>query len=759
MTRKKSEDVAGGPVDVPGGFGSAPGGSAGALGEPGAVETTLEEWTWPAAGQMGFIRPTPVQSEMVPAVLAGGDVVVGAPSGTGRAAGVALAAMKLLERDPATRPTEVSRPLSVLVVAFTAEDVLAVASALEGLSGSSAGVVAAHSGVRADRVAAALRRGATCLVGTPGRVVDLAGKGALNAGHLRMAAILEADLMASLGATDGLAAILKAARPASADSLQVVVVGAQQPGELEEFIGQALVSPRRLSFPAVNAGLAALTPHLREVAEDAKLDVAVRAMANAAETSRGVLVARTEQEADEVRAALTRGEDGVSVEVLVDGSEESAAALASGRPLLSLHLPLDPAAWAEASLNTASSILVSPAEYWDLARLGLLERRRRPGGSRRQPARGRKRKDAESKAGEQTVVDRPVAEPEHAVVVPEDDQAVADDAVVEAPERRPKKSGRDTAGRGATEAERLQRRYALRDASRKIECIDPEDATKEAARLVQESLREAAFQQAFGPAASETGEPSAEALAEAEERRRAEALRRREVDERLREVKRRLSEQEGLAAWRAPEDKPPADVAADVAAEKAPAEDRAAALDRIPADECMATPAAAAEEHAGPAFELLSEEEARLVAWAREARERVGKLVGRERTRPEYAVLAEFLLERGEARQIISALLEEVVPLPTSVPRHDGGMTRLFVSIGRTARVTRDQVEELLIERAGLCPDDIGRIDVFARYTFLEVRESLADLVIERLSGCQLRGREMVVARAKPPKNGNGDSK
>ncbi len=532
-------------------------------------------------------------------------------------------------------------------------------------------------------------------------------------------------------------------------------MGAQQPGELEEFIGQALVNPRRLSFPAVNAGLAALTPHLREVAEDAKLDVAVRAMADAAETSRGVLVARTEQEADEVRAALERGEDKVSVEVFVDGSEESAAALASGRPLLSLHLPLDPAAWAEASLNTASSILVSPAEYWDLARLGLLERRRRPGGSRRQPARGRKRKDAESKAGEQTVVDRPVAEPEHAVVVPEDDRAVVDDAVVEAPERRPKKSGRDTAGRGATEAERLQRRYALRDASRKIECIDPEDATKEAARLVQESLREAAFQQAFGPAASETGEPSAEALAEAEERRRAEALRRREVDERLREVKRRLSEQEGLAAWRAPQDKPPADVAA----EKVPAEDRAAAWDRIPADESVATPAAAAEEQAGPAIELLSEEEARLVAWAREARERVGKLVGRERTRPEYAVLAEFLLERGEAKQIISALLEEVVPLPTSVPRHDGGMTRLFVSIGRTARVTRDQVEELLIERAGLRPDDIGRIDVFARYTFLEVRESLADVVIERLSGCQLRGREMVVARAKPPKNGNGDSK
>ena len=73
--------------------------------------------------------------------------------------------------------------------------------------------------------------------------------------------------------------------------------------------------------------------------------------------------------------------------------------------------------------------------------------------------------------------------------------------------------------------------------------------------------------------------------------------------------------------------------------------------------------------------------------------------------------------------------------------------------------MTRDQVEELLIERAGLRPDDIGSIDVFARYTFLEVRESLADLVIERLSGCQLRGREMVVARAKPPKNGNGDSK
>ncbi len=138
--------------------------------------------------------------------------------------------------------------------------------------------------------------------------------------------------MASLGATDGLAAILEAPATGVGRFAAGGSGGAQQPGELEEFIGQALVNPRRLSFPAVNAGLAALTPHLREVAEDAKLDVAVRAMADAAETSRGVLVARTEQEANEVRAALERGEDRVSVEVLVDGSEESAAALASGRP-------------------------------------------------------------------------------------------------------------------------------------------------------------------------------------------------------------------------------------------------------------------------------------------------------------------------------------------------------------------------------------------------------------------------------------------
>ena len=66
--------------------------------------------------------------------------------------------------------------------------------------------------------------------------------------------------------------------------------------------------------------------------------------------------------------------------------------------------------------------------------------------------------------------------------------------------------------RRMSKAERVQRRYILRDAARKIERIDPEDASKEAARLVKESMLEAAFLQAFAPeaAVAETAAPEAE---------------------------------------------------------------------------------------------------------------------------------------------------------------------------------------------------------------------------------------------------------
>jgi len=158
--------------------------------------------------------------------------------------------------------------------------------------------------------------------------------------------------------------------------------------------------------------------------------------------------------------------------------------------------------------------------------------------------------------------------------------------------------------------------------------------------------------------------------------------------------------------------------------------------------------------------EPLDEREQSLVAWAQQARTKVRNLLdrGSGTDAPEYRVLAEHLLAGTDATEVVAALLRAVAPVPSSPGSSEEpgerGWARLFVSVGRTARVHKEQVEELLREKAGLSAEQIGRIDVLSRYTFLEVCGDVAEQVIERLSGEVLRGREITVARAKPPRNG-----
>ena len=76
-------------------------------------------------------------------------------------------------------------------------------------------------------------------------------------------------------------------------------------------------------------------------------------------------------------------------------------------------------------------------------------------------------------------------------------------------------------------------------------------------------------------------------------------------------------------------------------------------------------------------------------------------------------------------------------------------MTRLFISIGRRARVNREALERLVREAAQLEEDDIGRIDLLHNFAFIEVRKAVAGRVIEGMHETMFKGREISVEPAK----------
>ena len=74
---------------------------------------------------------------------------------------------------------------------------------------------------------------------------------------------------------------------------------------------------------------------------------------------------------------------------------------------------------------------------------------------------------------------------------------------------------------------------------------------------------------------------------------------------------------------------------------------------------------------------------------------------------------------------------------------------RLFFSIGRNRRVFQKEILSLITGKASVSSEDIGAIRILDNYSFVQVRESQAQHIIDSLNGQKIRGRPLVVNFAK----------
>jgi len=152
----------------------------------------------------GFEHPTSIQARLIPEILAGRDVLGQARTGTGKTAAFGLPLIHLIPEEAA---------MAALVLAPTRELAAQVASEIDVLAHftpiRTACVVGGESMQHQERD---LRQGAQVIVGTPGRVMDLHGRGLIDLGALRFAVLDEVDRMLDIGFRDDIRRILGAIR-------------------------------------------------------------------------------------------------------------------------------------------------------------------------------------------------------------------------------------------------------------------------------------------------------------------------------------------------------------------------------------------------------------------------------------------------------------------------------------------------------------------------------------------------------------------
>ena len=144
-----------------------------------------------------YKNPTAVQSQAIPAVLAGKDVMAAAQTGTGKTAGFALPLLQRLFKKTSKAGPNTARALVLVPTRELAEQVH------ESFRAYGAGLelrtMVAYGGVSINPQMMNLRKGVDVLVATPGRLLDLHRQNAVKFTEVQTLVLDEADRMLDLG--------------------------------------------------------------------------------------------------------------------------------------------------------------------------------------------------------------------------------------------------------------------------------------------------------------------------------------------------------------------------------------------------------------------------------------------------------------------------------------------------------------------------------------------------------------------------------
>jgi len=152
-----------------------------------------------AVTEHGYTQPTPVQAQAIPAVLAGGDLLAGAQTGTGKTAGFVLPMLQRLATS-ASATRQGPKVIRALILTPTRELAAQVEESVRtyGKYAKLSSLVV-FGGVGIHPQIAAMKRGVDILVATPGRLLDHMGQGTVSLNHVEILVLDEADRMLDMG--------------------------------------------------------------------------------------------------------------------------------------------------------------------------------------------------------------------------------------------------------------------------------------------------------------------------------------------------------------------------------------------------------------------------------------------------------------------------------------------------------------------------------------------------------------------------------
>jgi len=218
----------------------------------------LSERLLRAVHDSGYTTPTPIQTQAIPAILKGSDVMGAAQTGTGKTAGFTLPLLQLLDKNAPLQSNRV-RALVLTPTRELAAQIQESVSIYGKYLNLRSAVV--FGGVGINPQITKLRRGVDILVATPGRLLDLHQQRAVRFDSLEIFVLDEADRMLDMGFIHDIKKIM-ALLPKNRQNL---MFSATYPGAIRQLAKGITNDPEEISVSPPNSTLDSITQKVHPV--------------------------------------------------------------------------------------------------------------------------------------------------------------------------------------------------------------------------------------------------------------------------------------------------------------------------------------------------------------------------------------------------------------------------------------------------------------------------------------------------------------
>ena len=249
----------------------------------------------------GYTIPTPIQSQAIPVALAGGDLMAGAQTGTGKTAAFALPILQKLLPLASTSTSPAKHPVRALILVPTRELAIQVEASVRAYAKhTQLRSLVVFGGVDIKTQTPHLKTGVEVLVATPGRLLDHIEQKTLQLNQVQMLVLDEADRMLDMGFMPDLKRIL-ALLPKQRQNL---MFSATFSNEIKKLSDEFLTNPKLIEVARSNATNDNVTQQVYQVAQRDKEALLIQLLKEA--SSQVIVFTKTKITASRLSKSLAK---------------------------------------------------------------------------------------------------------------------------------------------------------------------------------------------------------------------------------------------------------------------------------------------------------------------------------------------------------------------------------------------------------------------------------------------------------------------